>query len=211
MIVTRQRKRRRGMTGYLVAFAAVAVLGLLIGFPPTHRFLATGPLAPAWNAGAQGVAVVARPLTFAAQQQVITDKNRAIRELDGRLETQRQAKAAADARVAQLQHQIDAAAAQPAATPVPAPVRTAAPAGADFAAPAGGQSTDALKRLAATWAAMEPEKAAAVVQRLPDDEVTRVLALMDADAAAGILNALPPAVAARISRASTQVSSASGR
>jgi flagellar motility protein MotE (MotC chaperone) len=211
VIVTRQRKRRRGMTGYIVALGAVAVLGLLIGFPPTHHFLAYGPLAPVWNTGAQGVAVVSRPLTFAAQQQVITEKNRAIRELDGRLETQRQAKAAAEARAAQLQHQIDTAAAQPAPTPVPAPVRTTAPAGADFAAPAGAQSTDALKRLAATWAAMEPEKAAAVVQRLPDDEVTRVLALMDADAAAGILNALPPAVAARISRASTQVSPGTGR
>ncbi len=33
-----------------------------------------------------------------------------------------------------------------------------------------------------------------------------MLAQMDADAAAGIMNALPPAVAARISRAGTQVS-----
>lgn len=211
MIVTRQRKRRRGLGRFIAPVVVLAVLALVLAWPPAHHVVADGPLAPAWNAGAQGVAVVARPLTFAAQQQVITDKNRAIRELDGRLETQRQAKLAAEARIARLQHQIDAAAAEPVPTPVPAPVRTAAPAGADFAAAPGAQAADGLKRLAATWAAMEPEKAAAVVQRLPDDQVTRVLALMDADAAAGILNALPPAVAARISRASTQVSAAAGR
>jgi flagellar motility protein MotE (MotC chaperone) len=58
---------------------------------------------------------------------------------------------------------------------------------------------------------MEPEKAAAMIQRLPDDEVTRVLAQMDTDSAGEIMSALPPAVAARISRASAQVSASSGR
>jgi flagellar motility protein MotE (MotC chaperone) len=67
------------------------------------------------------------------------------------------------------------------------------------------------KRLAATWAAMEPEKAAAVVQRLPDDAVTRVLAQMDAESAGAIMNALPTNVAARISRAVAQVQPAAGR
>jgi flagellar motility protein MotE (MotC chaperone) len=211
VIVTRQRKRRRGLARFIVPVLVLAALAALLAWPPAHHVVADGPLAPLWNTGAQGVAVVARPLSFAAQQQVITDKNRAIRDLDGRLETQRQAKAAAEARIAQLQHQLDAAAAQPTPTPVPAPLRSAAPAGADFGPAPGAQAADGLKRLAATWAAMEPEKAAAVVQRLPDDQVTRVLALMDADAAAGILNALPPAVAARISRAGTQVSAAAGR
>jgi flagellar motility protein MotE (MotC chaperone) len=211
VIVTRQRKRRRGLGRFIVPALGLAGLAVALAWPPAHHVIADGPLAPVWNTGARGVAVVTRPLSFAAQQQVITDKNRTLRELDGRLETQRQAKAAAEARVAQLQHQIEVAAAEPAATPVPAPVRTAAPAGLDFAAAPAAQSAEGFKRLAATWAAMEPEKAAAVVQRLPDDQVTRVLALMDADAAAGILNALPPAVAARISRASTQVSAAPGR
>jgi flagellar motility protein MotE (MotC chaperone) len=58
---------------------------------------------------------------------------------------------------------------------------------------------------------MEPERAAAVIQRLPDDEVTRVLGAMEPDSAGEIMNALPPAVAARISRASAQVSATSGR
>ena len=211
MIVTRQRKRRRGMARYLVPLLVLAALAVALAWPPAHHAIADGPLAPVWSAGARGAAVAARPLSFAAQQQAITDKNRALRELDGRLEAQRQAKAAAEARVAQLQHQLDAANAEPRPTPVPAPLRTAAPAGFDLAPAPGAPSAEGFKRLAATWAAMEPEKAAAVVQRLPDDQVTRVLALMDADAAAGILNALPPAVAARISRASTQVSAAVGR
>jgi flagellar motility protein MotE (MotC chaperone) len=58
---------------------------------------------------------------------------------------------------------------------------------------------------------MEPEKAAAVVQRLPEDAATRVLAQMDADSAGAIMNALPPSVAARISRAVAQVRPGAGR
>ena len=48
---------------------------------------------------------------------------------------------------------------------------------------------------------MEPEKAAAVLQRLPDDQVSRVLAQMDPDSAGAIMDALPTGVAARLSRA----------
>jgi len=55
---------------------------------------------------------------------------------------------------------------------------------------------------------MEPEKAAAMIQRLPDDEVVRVLGAMDPDSAAEILNALPPAVSARLSRDAAQVPAA---
>jgi flagellar motility protein MotE (MotC chaperone) len=58
---------------------------------------------------------------------------------------------------------------------------------------------------------MEPEKAAAIVQRLPDGEVTRVLAQMDADSAGAIMNALPAGVAARISRAVAQVPATANR
>jgi flagellar motility protein MotE (MotC chaperone) len=58
---------------------------------------------------------------------------------------------------------------------------------------------------------MEPEKAAALVQRMPEDAAVRVLAQMDTDSAGAILNALPPAVAARLSRAQAQVAAASGR
>ncbi len=119
MIVTRQRKRRRSLGRFIVPALVLAGLAGALAWPPSHHVIADGPLAPVWSAGARGVAVATRPLSFAAQQQVITDKNRTLRELDGRLETQRQAKAAAEARVAQLQHQIDA--------PPPSPPRPRCP------------------------------------------------------------------------------------
>ncbi len=211
MIVTRHRKRRRGLGRFIIPLLALVGLAAALAWPPAHHALADGPLAPVWNGGARGLAVVSRPLSFAAQEQALSDKNRAIRELDGRLEAQRLAKVAAETRLSHLQQQLAAAAAEPAPTVAPAPVRSAEPATAALAPTGAAQPSPEVKRLAATWAAMEPEKAAAVVQRLPDDQVTRVLAQMDADAAAGILNALPPAVAARISRASTQVSSTADR
>ncbi len=211
MIVTRQRKRRRHLGRYAVPALILVLLAAVLAWPPARRTVAEGPLAPAWNAGASVLAVAARPLSFAAQQEQITDKNRALRELDGRLETQRKAELAADARIAQLQQQLGAQADEPQPSPVPTPVRSAAPAELGGAPGAGPPASGDLKRVAATWAAMEPEKAAALIQRLPEDEVVRVLAQMDADDAAGILNVLPPALAARLSRAGAQVSAAADR
>jgi hypothetical protein len=216
VIVTRRRKPRPHYGRYAVALLVIAAIGFVLGFPPTQHLIATGPLAPAWNAGAHAAGVVARPLTFAGQQATITDRNREIRDLDARLEKERIAKADAEARASRLQQQIAAAAAQPADTPEPAP-RPLATAAADApfagggAGTAGGDTVASEKRLAAAWAAMQPERAALVVQRLPDGEVTRVLAQMDPDAAGAIMDALPPAAAARISRAVAQVRTPASR
>jgi hypothetical protein len=213
VIVTRRRKQRSHYGRYAVALLVLAAIGFVLGFPPTQHLIATGPLAPAWNAGANAAGVVSRPLTFAGQQATITDRNRQIRDLNARLEKARVAKADADARASRLQQQIAAAAAQPVDTPAPAPRPVTTPASASaFGAAGGGSETAASeKRLAAQWAAMEPEHAAAVVQRLPDGEVTRVFAQMDPDAAGAIMDALSPAAAARISRAVAQVRSPESR
>lgn len=215
MIVTRQRKRRRHLLRRVgLPLLALAALAFALTWPPSQHAISSGPLKPAWNAGANVLAVVGRPLSFTAAQQQIVERNRTIRTLNGQLDKQRQAKSDDDARIQQLQQQIATLSTQPKSTPLPAPVRTAAPAGA-FSVPGGDASaaptSEAEKRLAATWAAMEPERAAAVIQRLPDVEVTRVLAAMEPDSAGEIMNALPPAVAARISRAGAQVSATSGR
>ena len=213
MIVTRHRKARPHPARFLVPSAVLVLLVAALTWPPSQRFIANGPLHPVWSATASTGSVIARPLTFAGQQQTITDRNREIRDLDAQLERQREAKAAAEARSQQLQQQLTALANQPRETPAPAPRATAAP-GLGTTAASGGTpaaaSADA-RRLAATWAAMEPEKAAAIVQRLPDDAVTRVLAQMDADSAGAIMNALPASAAARISRAVAQVPPGAGR
>jgi flagellar motility protein MotE (MotC chaperone) len=217
VIVTRKRQRRSNPARWMIPLLVVGVLAAVLSWPPAQRVVANGPLRPLWNAGAGAGTVVVRPLTFAGQQQTIADRNRELRQLNDRLEQQRRAKADADARAEKLQQQIAALENQPVETPVPAP-RPAATAATGFAAApaaageaAAAPATAEEKRLAATWAAMEPEKAAAVVQRLPDDAVTRVLAAMDADSAGAIMNALPASAAARISRAVAQVQPAASR
>jgi flagellar motility protein MotE (MotC chaperone) len=222
VIVTRHRKRRSNAGRILIPLLVLAVLAAALTWPPSQRAIANGPLRPVWTVGSNTGSLLVRPLTFAAQQQTIADRNRELRELSARLEQQRKAKADADAKAQQLRQQVTALANQPQETPIPAP-RPRATAADGFAAQTagttgGGTATAAVtaatadeKRLAATWAAMEPEKAAAIVQRLPDDAATRVLAAMDADSAGAIMNALPANVAARISRAVAQVPSAPGR
>jgi hypothetical protein len=222
VIVTRHRKRRRHMLRrFGLPLLALAALVFAVTWPPSQRVIANGPLKPAWNAGQNVVAVVGRPFSFAAERQKIVDRNRTIRDLNGQLEQERQAKVDADTRIKQLQQQVaslSAPSVTPKVSPLPAAPKNAVPAAASSAAPgftgaspAPVTTADDAKRLAATWAAMEPEKAAAMIQRLPDDEVTRVLAQMDTDSAGEIMSALPPAVAARISRASAQVSAVSNR
>ena len=213
MIVTRHRKARPHPARYMVPLGAVAVLAAALLWPPSQRVIANGPLQPVWSATASTGGVIARPLSFAGQQQTITERNREIRDLEAQLEQQREAKAAAEARTQQIQQQLTALANQPRETPAPAPHATAAPA-LGIAAASGSAATAATadaRRLATTWAAMEPEKAAAIVQRMPDDAVTRVLAQMDADSAGAIMNALPASAAARISRAVAQVPPGAGR
>ena len=213
MIVTRHRKARPHPARIVIPLALLVLLGAAFAWPPSQRVIANGPLRPVWSATSNTSGVLTRPLTFAGQQQTITERNREIRDLSAQLERQRQAKADAESRAQQLQQQLTALANQPRDTPAPAPRATAAPGPGTPAAPssaAGAAGADA-RRLAATWAAMEPEKAAAIVQRLPDDAVTRVLAQMDADSAGAIMNALPASAATRISRAVAQVPPATDR
>ena len=205
MIVTRRHHRRPSSGRYVGPLIALGALAFAFVWPPSQRVIATGPLKPVWNAGTEAGTLLARPLSFAGQQQTIADRNREIRDLGVRLELERRARADAYARTQALEQRLDDLANQPtpaalqAGTPArPLPTAAAAAsAGAGFAAAAPSEGE--TRRLAATWAAMEPEKAAAVVEHLPEDQVSRVLAHMDADSAGAILNALSPASAARIS------------
>ncbi|HWT05872.1 MAG TPA: hypothetical protein VN224_08950, partial [Xanthomonadales bacterium] len=127
MIVTRHRKSRPHPARLLVPLALLALLVAAFSWPPSQRFIANGPLHPVWSTTATAGGAIARPLTFAGQQQTITERNRQIRDLDAQLERQRKAKADADDRAQQLQQQLTALANQPHETPAPAPHGTAAP------------------------------------------------------------------------------------
>jgi flagellar motility protein MotE (MotC chaperone) len=212
VIVTRHRRRRAHPWRFAGPLLVLVALGGALALPPVQQKIANSPLRPLWIAAGGTGATLARPLTFAAQQQTITDRNREIRTLDAQLETQRKAQADRDAQIQQLQRRLAAAQNVPRPTPVPpAPVTPAPDAfgsrgnGEAPALQGGAPASDDDKRLAATWAAMEPENAAALIERLPDAEVTRVLAVMDPDSAGAIMDALPPAAAARISPAAAQV------
>jgi flagellar motility protein MotE (MotC chaperone) len=209
VIVTRRRQRRPSSGRLIVPLLALAALAFAFAWPPSQRAIANGPLKPVWSAGSDAGGVLARPLSFAGQQQTIADRNHEIRDLDARLDQERRAKADAEARVQALEQHLSGLSNQPAAV-APAPPR---PVPTAPAAPFAGAASSAgeTRRLAATWAAMEPEKAAAVVQRLPEDQVSRVLGQMDTDSAGAILQAMPPGIAARISRGIAGLPEKTGR
>lgn len=211
MIVTRQRpKKKFNPRSVLLPLAALVVLGFALWWPPSQKkivgFVAYGPLAPVWRLAGNVLSPLLTPLHFAAQEQVIADRNKSIETLSGQIEDERKQIAARDTQIAALQSQVkavQAAAAHAAeATPTPAPVRKSS---ANTAAEVATITTDDPKHTATVWSAMEPEAAAAVAQRLPADYTAKVLSLMNADSAGSLLGALPPAYAAKVSQVSTAV------
>jgi flagellar motility protein MotE (MotC chaperone) len=213
MIVTRQRKQKKSSLPILLPIAAIAMLVVALTWPPSRNFITNGPLKPVATVFDTVWGTVSRPLTFAYQQQQITDRNEQIKELNDKLEADRKAAADKDAQVAALQKQIADAAAQPEATATPAaaaPVRGAA--GAPGAA-AAATVPDTVRLSAQQWSSMDPGKAAALVQKLPAAFVSSVFAQMSPDSVGPIMDALPPKVAALIIQSGTspQISAQTGR
>jgi hypothetical protein len=217
MIVTRQRKKKQSNLPILLPIAAIAMLAIALTWPPSRNFITNGPLKPVATVFDGVWGVVSRPLSFAYQQQQITDRNQSIKDLNDKLEADRKAQDDKDAQIAQLQKQIAAANAEPAEpTPAAAGPIAAQPAGAPAAAgaaPAQSTVSDAIRRDAQQWSAMDPETAAALVQKLPTGFVSTVFAQMSPDSVGPIMDALPPKVAALIVESGTnpQISAQPGR
>jgi hypothetical protein len=208
MIVTRQRKQKKSSLPILLPIAAIVMLVIAVTWPPSHNFIVNGPLKPVATVVDGVWSVVSKPLTFAYQQQQITERNQNIKSLNDKLETDRKAQADKDAQIAQLQKTIAANAAQPdSATPAPAGAVPAGQIAANAAnpggAPAQASGADAIRRNAQQWSAMDPEKAAALVQKLPTGYVSAVFAQMSPDSVGPIMDALPPKVAALIVESGT--------
>ena len=217
MIVTRQRKKKHSSLPILLPIAAIAMLAIALTWPPSRNFITNGPLKPVATVFDGMWGTVSRPLSFAYQQQQITDRNQQIKSLNDKLETDRKGEADKDAQVAQLQKQIATANNEPQpATPAPAVPLAGQPAGALPAAagaPAQSTASDTLRRAAQQWSAMDPEKAAALVQKLPTGYVSTVFAQMSPDSVGPIMDALPSKVAALIVESGTnpQISAQPGR
>lgn len=212
MIVTRQRPKKKNSLPILLPIAAIAMLVVALSWPPSRNIILNGPLKPFSNVVVAFWGTVSRPLTFAYQQQQITDRNVEIKQLNDRLEADRKTAADKDQQVQALQRAVAAANAQPPeVTPTPAAVVRQPNAAAGGVALGGTVSPEkaALTRTAQQWTAMDPEKAAALVQTLPDDYVARVFAQMNPDDVGPIMDALPAKVAARIVRSGAAQLSAS--
>lgn len=214
MIVTRQRKQKKSSLPILLPLAAIAMLVVAVTWPPSRNFITNGPLKPVATVFDTIWGTISRPLTFAYQQQQITDRNEQIKELNDKLEADRKVAADKDAQLQALQKQIADAAAQPEATATPAAV--AAPAQAAGGAPgamAAAPVPDAVRLSAQQWSSMDPGKAAALVQKLPAAFVSSVFAQMSPDSVGPIMDALPPKVAALIIQSGTspQISAQAGR
>jgi TolA-binding protein len=220
MIVTRQRKKKQSSLPILLPIAAIAMLAIALTWPPSRNFITNGPLKPVATVVDGVWGTVSRPLTFAYQQQQLTDRNEQIKTLNDKLEADRKAQADKDAQVQQLQKQIAAINNQPEpSTPAPSLPLSGGQAAAGGAAPSAGAAgaktpvTDEVHRAAQQWAAMDPEKAAALVQKLPTGYVSAVFAAMSPDSVGPIMDALPAKVAALIVESGTnpQISAQPGR
>jgi hypothetical protein len=217
MIVTRQRKKKQSPLPILLPIAAIVMLAIALTWPPSRSFITNGPLKPVATVFDGVWSTISRPLSFAYQQQQITDRNQQIKDLNDKLETDRKSQADKDAQVLQLQKQIAAINAEPAeSTPAPAVPLAGQPQSGGAAAggaPAQATASDAVRRAAQQWSAMDPEKAADLVQKLPTGYVSTVFAQMSPDSVGPIMDALPAKVAALIVESATnpQISAQPGR
>lgn len=214
MIVTRQRpKKKFNPRKVLLPVVALIALAFAMWWGPSRTritgFFVNGPLTPIAQRVAAFFTPYLAPLHFAAQEQVIADRNKQIEGLGSEIEGQRKDMASKDAQIAALQFQIkqlqSAASKAAEASPSPVPRAASGPNGEVPAAPVTAATTDDPKHAAAVWATMDPEQAAAVAQKLPADYTAKVLALMGNDAAGALLGALPAEYAAKVSQVSAPV------
>jgi flagellar motility protein MotE (MotC chaperone) len=223
VIVTRQRRKPFPFKRLLLPLIAIALVLFAFIWTPSRNMILNGPAAPAARAVGSAYDNAAQPFHFAAQNQVITDRNRQIEALQVQL-TQAQSEAADKAKqVASLQQQIDQLQTQAASSRSASSPNPARPAGQTAAgAPGGtfssntaqggyvagdlsaGASAD-VRRTGAYWASMEPENAAKIAQRLPTSYVARVFAQMSPNDVGAILDALPAAYAAKLTQENPEI------
>ena len=207
MIVTRRRRKPFPWRRLILPVVAIGLVAFAIAWPPSRNVVTGGPLGPLWQNLGTRFDTIAAPFHFAAQNQLLTDRNRQIEQLQAQVADLQSKSAAKDkqitalnAQIGQLQSQAASAAAAPAPSVGPATGSQAATSSSTTSTDAGSNATPQMRRTAQVWANMEPENAAKVVQRLPVPYVAQVLALMAPDDAGAILDAVPPAFAAQLTQ-----------
>ena len=218
MIVTRQRKKKQSSLPILLPIAAIAMLAIALTWPPSRNFITNGPLKPVATVFDAVWGTVSRPLSFAYQQQQITDRNQEIKTLNDQLESRPQGRRR-QGRPGRPAPETDRRGPSPARAErgtrgrrSPArrrPRPAAAPVAAAAAATGFGRGAPHRRAVVGDGS----PKAAALVQKLPTDYVSSVFAQMSPDAVGPIMDALPPKVAALIVESGTdpQLSAQPGR
>jgi hypothetical protein len=170
----------------LVPVALVAALVLAFTLPPTHALLMKTPLAPllARLSPANSKGPAGKPQTSA--DPAAADPVAEVKRLNAQIETDKDAAKQKDAQIGQLQGQVTKLQAPPSTAPTPA------------GKPTPPIVSDEVKRTAAVWAGMDADKAADIINALPDAYVKSVLSQMPPDAVADIMSALPAKTAARL-------------
>lgn len=205
MIVTRQRKKKFPWKKVLLPGTALALLVAALWWTPSRTWIATGPLSPVWKATSPVWKPIAAPFNVAGQMQTISSQNGQIAALQKQLADVQSQVTDRDKQISQLQTQLNGAqeeAAKAGAAKIPRPVAQST------AAPMGDLSTQAtadMRRTAAVWSSMDAESAAKIVQKLPQDYVARIFALMSPDAVGAILENLPATYAAKLTQEHPQI------
>jgi hypothetical protein len=208
VIVTRQRRKPFPWRRLILPLIAIALVVFAFSWGPSRNVITGGPMGPLWNTVGSTFDKVATPFHFAAQNQLITDRNKQILALQNQvadLQTAATAskKTAADlnAQIGQLQQQLasahNAPSAAPGASSAPGALASPGAAGATANDLTTGATAD-MRRTAQYWANMEPDNLAKVLPKLPIPYVARVLALMSPDNVGAILDALPAAYVAQL-------------
>lgn len=215
MIVTRKRKKPFPFKRLILPSIALLLAAFALSWEPSRNAMSAGPLGPVVRATGAWFDTVAAPFHFAAQNQKITDLNRQIAALQTQLAAANSDAQTKDKKISNLQTQLDQAQTQLATangnaakvSPRPRPSAPGLPSGsvALTGSDLSANATPDMKRTADYWAAMDPENAAKVAQRLPASYVARILALMPTEAAGTLLDNLPPTFAAKLTQEKPQL------
>ena len=208
MIVTRQRKKPFPWRRLILPVVAIGLVIFAFVWPPSRNVIAAGPMGPVWSVVGNAFNNVATPFHWAAQNQVITDRNTRIAQLEksnadqaSKLADSQQKIKDLTAQVQTLQTNVANASAAPNASSAPAgPASVGASSAPSGANDLSQGATPDMRRTALVWANMEPENAAKVVQKLPIPYVARILALMSPDTVGALLDALPADYAAKLTQ-----------
>ena len=85
MIVTRQRRKPFPWRRLILPLIAIALVVFAFSWGPSRNVITGGPMGPLWNTVGSTFDKVATPFHFAAQNQLITDRNKQILALQNQI------------------------------------------------------------------------------------------------------------------------------